>query len=100
MCYCLFFSIKLHEAVDLLNSLIDEDENAQEEVAAVYIQPPDPAYDSADYLKKLGHNGTGTIRENRVPANKRLRSNIYMNKAERGSMCTATMSDLGICITK
>lgn len=48
MCYCLFFSIKLHEAVDLLNSLIDEDENAQEEVAAVYIQPPDPAYDSAD----------------------------------------------------
>lgn len=52
------------------------------------------------YLKSLGYNATGTIRENRIPKNNVLKSNAYMNKAERGSMCSGTLSDLGICVTK
>lgn len=39
--------MKLHVAQDYLQSLIDE-ESEEEEIAAVYIQPPDPAYDSAE----------------------------------------------------
>lgn len=39
--------MKLHEAVDYLNELIDE-EDATEDLAALYIEPPDPAYDSAE----------------------------------------------------
>lgn len=40
--------MKLREAVDFLNEIIEEDKNASSELAIIYIQPPDPAYDSAE----------------------------------------------------
>lgn len=44
----LIFSMKLHEAVEYLNSLIEDESILEEEAAGIYIQPPDPAYDSAE----------------------------------------------------
>lgn len=53
-----------------------------------------------DYLKKIGHSATGTIREIRIPHNCPLSSNQIMNKCERGKMETITLKDHNISITK
>lgn len=42
----------------------------------------------------MGHNGTGTIRENRIPRNTVMETNKYMSKAERGKSIAAH------CVTK
>lgn len=53
-----------------------------------------------DYLKKLGHNGTGTMREMRISHNCPLSTNKEMNKGDRGEMETVTLKDYNISITK
>lgn len=53
-----------------------------------------------DYMKKIGHNATGTIREMRIPHNCPLPSNHEMKSAERGRIESVILKDFNISITK
>lgn len=53
-----------------------------------------------DYLKKLGHNGTGTIRERRIPHNCPLPTNKEMNKSYRGRTEPYVLKDHNISVIK
>lgn len=52
------------------------------------------------YLKHLGYDATGTIRERRVPRNCPLPKNDQVKKMPRGTHYSKTISKLGISITK
>lgn len=62
-----------------------------------------------DYLKSLGHHGTGTIRENRIPRipcipktskTPAMKSNFEMNKMPRGTIEQLVLQTHNIAFTK
>lgn len=87
-------------AAPLIQMIEDLPQDMQALPFAFYFDNLFTSFPLLAYLKSSGYEGTGTIRENRIPSNCPLPHKHFIKSKERGYSDSITMKSTGIRLTK